>query len=185
MLFQGKERMAATLLNVQPKLKRAKQGQDGEKLKFIELSFEAQLTASLKGKLSARLQPLVASRDEESDAQSSSAVNKVDLAVPSMEGIVRLFGFNTFGKTSKAKAVLGALGQPAAHVGFTNIHFKDGEAYLGVRICSQHTPELWSWAGETYGESERDITLEIEPQKDLFEKDEASDAADDGEEDEA
>lgn len=171
MLFKGTERMEATLLDVKPKVKRAKQGKDGEKLKFVNLHFTAKLTSGLRGKLSARLQPIIAPRDKE-DNGSTSAINKVDLAVPSMEGVVRFFGFQTFKKDAKAQITLGSAGKPKAHVGFASIFFKEGDSYLDIHVSSQWTPELWAWAGSHFGEAERDIALEIEPEKDLFDEEE-------------
>jgi hypothetical protein len=119
--------------------------------------------------LSARLQPLVASIEKEAN---STAITAVDLAVPSMEGVVRLFSYQNFSKSSKPKLTLGASGQPACHIGFASIFFKEGDAYLDIKICSQHTDNIWRWAGESYGEAEREITIEIQPEKDLFEEEE-------------
>lgn len=187
MLFKGKERMEATLMDVKPKVKRAKQGKDGEKLKFVDLHFTAKLTSGLRGKLSARLQPIIAPREKD-DNGTTSAINKVDLAVPSMEGVVRLFtyqnfkkesepqitlgAYQNFKKESKPQITLGAAKQPKAHVSFASIFFKEGDSFLDIHIASQWTPEIWKWAGEHFGEAERDITLEIEPEKDLFEEEE-------------
>jgi len=174
MLFKGKERMEATLMDVKPKVKRAKQGKDGEKLKFVDLHFTAKLTSGLRGKLSARLQPIIAPREKD-DNGTTSAINKVDLAVPSMEGIARLFSYQNFKKESKPQITLGAAKQPKAHVSFASIFFKEGDSFLDIHIASQWTPEIWKWAGEHFGEAERDITLEIEPEKDLFEEEEEVD----------
>ena len=162
--FKVKRGLGAVLRDLKGKLKKVKSaGQDGPRVRMLELKVEAHVTKSMVDELGSPLhEVLEAAALGNVNMTPKVAFDEIRLH-NGFPAVVRIFGRSDFsGKTplfEKGKAV----DDPVTFT-LKRLFVRNGMAYLGILIVCNFDKGLWAWAGETFG-GDTDMVIEVEPLK--------------------
>jgi len=162
--FKVKRGLGAVLRDLKGKLKKIKgSGQDGTRIRMLELKVEARVTKSMVDELGSPLRDMLeAAALGNVNATPKVAFDEIKLH-NGFPAIVRIFGRADFsGKTplfEKGKSV----DDPVTFT-LKRLFVRNGMAYLGIQVVCNFDKALWAWAGEVFG-GDTDLVLEVEPLK--------------------
>jgi hypothetical protein len=162
--FKVKRGLGAVLRDLKGKLKKVKgSGQDGPRVRMLELKVEAHVTKSMVDELGSPLRDVLeAAALGNVNATPKVAFDEVKLH-NGFPAVVRIFGRSDFsGKTPLFEKGL-SVDDPVTFT-LKRLFVRNGMAYLGIQVVCNFDKALWAWAGEVFG-GDTDLVLEVEPLK--------------------
>jgi hypothetical protein len=162
--FKVKRGLGAVLRDLKGKLKKVKgSGQDGPRVRMLELKVEAHVTKSMVDELGSPLRDVLeAAALGNVNATPKVAFDEIKLH-NGFPAIVRIFGRSDFsGKTPLFEKGL-SVDDPVTFT-LKRLFVRNGMAYLGIQVVCNFDKALWAWAGEVFG-GDTDLVLEVEPLK--------------------
>ena len=162
--FKVKRGLGAVLRDLKGKLKKVKgSGQDGPRVRMLELKVEAHVTKSMVDELGSPLRDVLeAAALGNVNSTPKVAFDEIKLH-NGFPAVIRIYGRSDFSGGTPLFEKGKAVDDPVTFT-LKRLFVRNGMAYLGLQIVCNFDKGLWAWAGETFG-GDTDMVIEVEPLK--------------------